>query len=203
MRAVNRAQGAGFTLVEAAVVVAIMGILLAVGMPPMSKWLLARKAAASAVFYQDGFAFARNQAIARNAASRLVLIENAANGQMDWRVDVCLPNLATPCDDGHGTWSTTSTAVAGFTSVQRSAAAMPGEGEIAQSFTPSGATEVYFNALGWVNGNVTPRLTRIGIAPAPNRANAFRPLAVAVTLGGIASVCDPAAAAHATRGCPP
>lgn len=199
----TRARGAGFTLVEAAIVLAIMGILLAVGMPAMSKWLLGRKAAAAAVFYQDGVAFARNQAIARNAASRVVLIENAANGQMDWRVDVCVPNLTAVCDDVTGTWSTTSSAVGGFTSVQRSAAAMPGDGEMTQSFTPSGATEIYFTPLGWVNGTVGSRLTRIDISPAASRAGAFRPLAVAVTLAGMASVCDPGAADHGTRKCPP
>lgn len=201
MRPVIRARG--FTFVEAALVVTIMGILLAVGMPSMSDWLLGRKAQAAAVFYQDGLAFARNQAIAHNSNSRLVLSANAANGQLNWRVDICQQTQDVQCDDEHGTWSSADSAVAGFRSVLRSAEAMPGEGALAQTLTPSGVTDIYFTPLGWVDGRVTPRLTRIDIAPAPAREGAFRPLAVAVTMAGIATVCDPRAAAHATRGCPP
>lgn len=196
------ARRGGFTLVEAAVVVAIMGILLAMGMPAMSKWLLARRAASAAVFYQDGMVMARNQAIAHNSASRLALTENA-NGQMDWRVDICLPNLATPCDDDHGTWSTVDSAVAGFKSVGRSAQAMPGEADMAQSLAPSGATDVYFTPLGWVDARVAPRLASITIAPAARRQGAFPRTAVVLTLGGIAAVCNPDAADHTARKCPP
>jgi type IV fimbrial biogenesis protein FimT len=196
-----RARGAGFTVVEAAVVLVIIGILMAVGMPSMSNFLLGRKAAAAAVFYQDGLAFARNQAIVHNSNSRLVLVENAANGQMDWRVDLCVQTTDVICDDDHGSWSTTSSPVLGFKSVLRSAAALPAESAMAQSFLPSGATEIYFTPLGWIDSRVTPRLTRIDLAP--TRANAFKPLAIVVTLAGIASVCDPNAVLHGTRRCPP
>jgi len=196
-------RAGGFTLVEAAVVVAIMGIMLAIGMPSMSDWLLARKASAAAVFYQDGLAFARNQAIAHNSNSRLVLSENARSGQMDWRVDICQQTPDLQCDDDHGVWSSASSPVAGFRSVLRSAEAMPGEGQLSQSFLPSGATEIYFTPLGWVDARVSPRLTRIGINPATGHERAFKPLAVAVTLAGVASVCEPDAAAHSTRKCPP
>lgn len=197
----NRAGG--FTLVEAALVVAIMGIMLAIGMPSMSDWLLARKASAAAVFYQDGLAFARNQAIAHNSNSRLVLSENARSGQMDWRVDICQQTPDLQCDDENGVWSSTSAPVAGFRSVLRSAEAMPGEAQLSQSFLPSGATEIYFTALGWVDARISPRLSRIGIGPASGHEGAFQPLAVAVTLAGIASVCEPNAASHSTRQCPP
>lgn len=204
----RRARGAGFTLVEAAVVVAVMGILLAVGMPSMSNLILGRKAAAAAAFYQEGLTLARNQAIARNANSRLVLTENAANGQMDWRVDLCKPRTDNPCDAENGEWSTADPLPAGaddptFVSVQRSAGAMPGSDEMRQDLAPSGATDVYFTPLGWVDARANPRLQRLTVSPGPAKRGAFRPLAVAVTLAGVASVCDPDAAAHAARGCPP
>ena len=206
----HRRAAGGFTLIEAAVVVAIMAIVLAVGMPSMSNWLLGRKALAAAVFYQDGFTLARNTAIAHNSHSRLVLTENAANGKMNWRVDICFPTSATPCNDDTGSWSTATAAAGGdpdpnqgFRSIVRSAGTMPGEGDLAQAVSPSGATDVYFTPVGWVDTNVAPHLARIDLAPALARAHAFTPLAVVLTLAGIASICDPSAAAHDVRGCPP
>ncbi|MDN4051511.1 GspH/FimT family pseudopilin [Massilia sp. YIM B02763] len=208
MRPVRRARGAGFTLVEAAVVVAVMGILLAVGMPSMSNLILGRKAAAAAAFYQEGLTLARNQAIARNINTRLVLTENAANGQMDWRVDLCKPVDGDPCDADNGAWSGTETPPAAaadptFTSVQRSAVAMPGSDEITQGLAPSGATSIYFTPLGWVDARIPARLQRLTISPGPGRRGAFKTLTVAVTLSGVATVCDADAAAHVARGCPP
>jgi type IV fimbrial biogenesis protein FimT len=205
MRPVTRARSAGFTMIEAAVVLAIMGILLGIGMPSMSNFILGRKAAAAAGFYQEGLVLARNQAIGRNAHSRLVLTENPANGQMDWRVDLCKPVDGDPCDAANGTWSTTTALPADktFVSVQRSAGAMPGSDDMAQAFGPSGATDVYFTPLGWVDSHVSPRLQRLTISPGPKRRGAFKAITVAVTLAGNATVCDAAAAAHAARGCPP
>lgn len=200
----------GFTLIEAAVVMAIMGIMLAVAMPSMSNWLLGRKAMGAAVFYQDGFTLARNTALAHNGHSRLVLSENATNGQMDWRVDLCFTDINARCDSDDSAWSTVSANAAndpntsgGFKSIARSAGAMPGETEMAEILNPSGATEVYFTPLGWVDGSITTRLTNITLQPSLQRANAFKPLAVVVTLAGIAAICDPSAPAHDPRRCPP
>lgn len=200
----------GFTLIEAAVVMAIMGIMLAIAMPSMSNWLLGRKAMGAAVFYQDGFTLARNTALAHNGHSRLVLTENAANGQMDWRVDLCFATTNLPCDSDDSAWSTVTATAPGdpntngaFKSVARSAGAMPGETELAEILNPSGAAEVYFTPLGWVDSVYTQHLTSITLQPSLKRANAFKPLAIVVTLAGIAAICDPSAALHDTRRCPP
>jgi type IV fimbrial biogenesis protein FimT len=208
--AARRRDARGFTLIEAAVVLAIMSVVLAVGMPSMANWMLGRKAMGAAVFYQDGFTLARNSAIAHNSHARLVLTENSANGKMDWRVDICYPDSGTRCDAGGGAWSTTTVAatgndpsVKGFLSVARSAGAMPGDGDLNLVTGPSGTTEVYFTPLGWVDASVAPHLARIDLAPSASRANAFRPVSVVLTLAGIAAICDPTAPAHSTRGCPP
>jgi type IV fimbrial biogenesis protein FimT len=199
----------GFTVIEAAVVVAILGIVAAIGYPGMSNWLLARRAQSAAGYYIDGLQLARNQAIAHNSSSRLVLNENGASGQMEWRVDVCYPTQDLPCDDQNGNWSTPTIAVvdpqtgAGVTSVTRSAAGLPPLTALAATLAPSGATEVYFTPVGWVDTGVAPHLTRIVLAPGYQRAGAFAPMAVALTLAGMASRCDPNAPAHDPRGCPP
>jgi type IV fimbrial biogenesis protein FimT len=206
----RRQSARGFTAIEALVVVAIMGIMLAVGMPAMSNWLLGRKALSAAVFYQDGLALARNTAIARNAHTRFVLTPNATNGQMDWQVDQCYGL----CDDTHGNWSTLTDVAfddptkltfsgAQAKSVQRSATAMPANTVLTQTIAPAGATALYFTALGWVDTGVTPTLASIDLKPVASRATAFPERMVRVPLGGIAAICDPNAVAHATNGCPP
>lgn len=189
---------------------AILGILLAVGMPSMSNWMLSRKASDAAGFYRDGLALARSQAVAHNSASRLVLVDNA-NGQMDWRVDICFATRTQPCSDTTGSWSTASAAAgndpagttAGFRSLAGSAANLPADKAMVSSVEPTGAEAVYFTPLGWVDGRIAPSINRIGLTPSAKRDGAFAPMAVALTLAGVASICDPAAAAQSPRACPP
>ena len=190
-------------------VLAILGVLLAVGIPGMSSWMLARKAASAAGFYEDGFALARSQAVAHNSASRMVLIDNA-NGQMDWRVDICFPSGETPCSDVSGAWSTTAAPATntpdgqqGFLSVLRRADALPASNALVTSIDPIGADEVYFTPLGWVDGRVGPRVKGIVLAPARSRSGAFPQMKVALTLGGVANICNPDSSAPSAKRCPP
>jgi type IV fimbrial biogenesis protein FimT len=69
--------------------------------------------------------------------------------------------------------------------------------------TPDNASEVVFTPLGWVDGNVSPRLSRIDLQPALGRQGAFKKMAVVLTLAGTASICDPDVAVQDSRGCPP
>lgn len=207
--AVSR-RAAGFTLIEALVAMAILAVLLGLGMPRMSNWLAAAKAAAASQFYAEGFALARAQALSHNSASRLVLATNPASGQPDWRVDICFPTASVPCSDASGDWSSTTAAAGGdprgadgFVSVLRRADALPGTDVLSVQPAPAGAAAVYFTALGWIDTGVSPRLARIDLAPAAGRSGAFPAAAVVLTLAGLASKCDPNAAAHDARGCPP
>jgi len=190
-------------------VLVILGIVLAVGVPGMSNWMLARKAEDAAGFYKDGLAMARSQAMLHNSASRLVLIDNA-NGQMDWRVDLCFPNDSEPCTATTGSWSSTTApssddpdGTAGFRSLLRSASNLPPENAMVSSVLAEGADEVYFTPLGWVDGRVSPRISRIQLAPSARRSGAFAPVAVALTLGGVATICNPDPADRSPRKCPP
>ena len=200
----------GFTLIEAAVVVAIMGILLAAGMPSMSGWLLGRKAIGAATFYQDAFLLARNTAIAHNSHSRLVLTTNAISGKQDWQVDICFAN-GTTCDSTTGGWSTVSAAADKdpdtsklFRSIARSADSLPPASVMTLTIAaPVTATSVYFTPLGWVDTSVTtPLLTGLDLAPPASRPNAFAKIGVRLTLGGQAVICNPAAASTDARRCP-
>jgi type IV fimbrial biogenesis protein FimT len=208
VRAIKRPAG-GFTLIESVVVLVILAVLMAVGIPSMSSWVQARKAAGAAAFYKEGLQLARAQAVAHNSASRLVLSENTTSGQMDWRVDICFPTLSVPCNEDSGGWSTSAAVAAadrdqqhGFRSVARSADGLPPTSAMMLTPAPSGAVSVYFTPLGWVDASISPRLSRIDLAPALGRADAFKPLAVVLTLAGTASICDPALPRQDSRGCP-
>lgn len=67
-RAVPRAGVRGFTLVELAVVLAIVALLLRVGAPGLSRGTAARALAAQASEFMAALRFARAQALARGAA---------------------------------------------------------------------------------------------------------------------------------------
>jgi type IV fimbrial biogenesis protein FimT len=204
-----RPRAGGFTLVEAAVVLAIVGILASVGIPGMSAWLLGRKAAAAAGYYADGLAYARNQAIGHNSASRLVLDDNAASGQQQWRVDLCYPSTDNACDEDSTGWSTAAAPAAGDPrgtsgdkSVTRSANGLPSSQAVSLLVGPSGANAVYFTSLGWVDTRIPTQISRITLSPTADRAGAFAPVAVSLTLAGIAMRCDPSAVAPDRRRCP-
>jgi type IV fimbrial biogenesis protein FimT len=200
----RRAHAAGFTLIEAAVVVAIIGILAATGYPSMSNWLLGRRAQAVAGYYMDGLAMARNLALEHNSASRLVLSQNTGNGQMEWQIDLCFPNSDVRCDDSNGSWSTLATAVTdplggAVKSVKRSAAGLPASTVVKVTFDqPS----LYLTALGWLDTTVSPQLNRITLSPGARQTGAFAPMAVGMTLAGVATRCDPAATGANPRRCP-
>jgi type IV fimbrial biogenesis protein FimT len=213
MRAPRRADG--FTLIELMVGLVILSITLAVGWPAMTGWLTATRAQAATEFYADGLRMARAEALKRNVVSRLSLTDNAATGQQDWQVDICLPSFLVTCHESTSSWSTVAAAAvstdpgdtrgADFRSVLRRASGLPSTTVMTLTRKPAGATAIYFTPRGWVDSDVAvaPVLTQIQIAPAAANAGAFPKTAVSITLAGVVSKCDPDRAATDSRGCPP
>lgn len=202
-------RSGGFTLIEAIVVVAILGILASVGIPSMSSWLLGRKAQAAAGYYADGLAFARSQAIGHNSKSRLVLEDHAASGQLQWRVDLCYPSADDDCLEDSAGWSSADApaagdphGAAGDKSVVRSADGLPSAQALALLVRPAGASAAYFTQLGWIDTRISPQIARITLSPTAGREGAFNTLAVSLTLAGMAMRCDPNLAAPDRRRCP-
>lgn len=209
-----RARAAGFTLLELMVGLTILSITLAVGWPAMTGWLTATRAQAATEFYAEGLRMARGEALKRNVESRLSLTGNAVSGQFDWQVDICLPSAGITCREATSSWSTVATPAsalvgdtrgADFRSVFRSASALPPATLMTLTRKNGGALAVYFTPLGWIDADpaLAPFLTQIQIAPALGHTNAFPTSAVAVTLAGVVSKCDPSRAVTDSRGCPP
>lgn len=197
----------GFTLVEALITIAVLGILLAVGIPNMSAWLSGTAANGAAQFYAEGFTLARSQALANNSRSRLVFTDNDQSGQLDWQVDVCFPTGTDACAANSTRWSTVEAAAAApesgavsTRSVFRSSASLPGTTVL--TVTPndeSGA--VYFTELGWVDG-ANANVTRLDLTPTSANAGAFDDMAVVVTLAGAVVTCLTDADEGDSRRCP-
>lgn len=200
----------GTTLVELMVGLVILALLAAIGLPSMVNWISGNKAVSAGEFYAEGFAMARRQAVLHNAASRIVLSPNANNGQMDWQVDLCFPSPGVPCNDASGVWSTTTSAAAldpegenGYKSVLRPADALPQSELLVPRLEPEGTSAVYFTSLGWVDTGYADRLARIRLDPAGDNAGEIPPVAVAVSLAGLAIKCNPVLSAPDSRACPP
>jgi len=199
----------GHTLIELMIGLAIMGSLLAIGIPSMSNWMLSNRARSASDFYAEGLGLARRQAIVHNARSRLVLSPNLDNGQLDWQVDICFPTPNTPCNAGIGAWSTVDAAAqgdpegaGGFKSVFRSSQALPNSSVLLPSVLPEGSSAVYFTELGWVDTTIDGHLSRIRLMPATGYEKSVPDVAVVVTLAGMASKCDPTKTGTDSRACP-
>lgn len=198
----------GFTMLEALVVLVIVSVLLGVGLPSMRQWIARTRAGSAAEFYAEGFRLARQEALNRNAHSRVTLTENANNGQYDWQVDVCYATTAAPCNDTTGAWSTTAAAagndpegVHGFHSVFRVADSLPATAVLQVVRTPTAATDVYFLPTGWLDMTVTEPLVRVDVRQA-NGGHDFPPTSLVLSLAGMLSKCDPSLPSSDSRACP-
>jgi len=205
---IMRKQSRGFTLIEIMVGLAILSILLAIGVPNMRSWLSASKAVAASEFYAEGFRMARAEAVKRNAPTRLVLTLNATSGQRDWQVDLCAPSPTVACTNSSGAWSTVTQTngddkAADFKSINRSAANLPGTGQMTLTRDPVNGNAVYFTPLGWINTSLGAANKLKSIKLAPVTADAFPTAAIVVTLAGVVTKCNPTLASSDSRGCPP
>jgi len=203
----------GYTLIEALVTLAIFSTLLALGIPSMNSWMMSNKAASASEFYMEGFRTARQQAIAHNTASRIVLTANQTTGQMDWQVDLCFPTQAAPCTGVSANWSTTTAAAANdpdslnanataYKSLKRSADALPSITVIGPTLYPANASAVYYTALGWVDTSYTNNLVRLQLDPLPAYVSQLPTAAISITLAGMPIRCNIAAASGDSRVCP-
>lgn len=176
----------GFSLIELMVIVVILGILSAIGMPAMNTWIANSRVRSTAEQLQNDLRFAQAEARARSRRVALVLTNAApavgaapaANGKR-WYVQT-LP-LAN------------SDEVAG-TLLRSSVVAAQG------GVTITASAAICFNSAGRLINDVfsgTTSCTMAASSASPveftvQRTSGDRPLRVQVGLGGQVRLCDPA-----------
>jgi len=168
-----RTLQAGISLTEVMVVVVIVGILIALGIPSFTAWVQNTQIRTAGESLVNGLQTARNEAIRRNTCMQIQL-----TGRTGWQVNPCAdpdavpPFLVRAADEG---------------SVNA---------EIGR--LPSDSTIVSFNALGRI---VTPNPSD-GTAPLQqidvcnptmqgDQAAEARPLRIVIPAGGSIRMCDP------------
>ena len=176
----RRATQGGISLIEIMVAVAIIGVVMAMGMPMFSTWIQNTQIRSAAEAIHSGLQVARNEAIRRNAAVQFKL-DNGTNTQ--WRVNMF--------DDPDGT-------------PLQSRAAEEGSINATIARTPGDADTVTFSALGRVvpNADASSLLTMVEVDNLLIPAVADRrTLRIIIPTGGAIRLCDPKVAAGDPRAC--
>ncbi len=179
----------GFSLIEMAVAMAVIGILMAAVMPNVSEWMTNSKVRTSAETLQAGLQTARNEAVKSNRTITFWLVSLSDNKTMDnscklsntsgsWVVSVTSP------EDNCGAEPSKNVA-------PMLVAAHPigdgGDGVtvVAKNTDGQAATSISFNGFGQVVGAGGISVLDVS-AP-----NATRSLRIVTTTGGSTFVCDP------------
>jgi type IV fimbrial biogenesis protein FimT len=179
MRASAKSNSAGFTLIEAMVVVAVLTILATMALPSFLQMLRNSEIRAAAESVANGLQRARAEAVSRNARVQFVL-----GAGTSWTVDyVTKPVLTDPPLDSRA--STDGSANATLVSVAADLA--------------TAATTITYNQLGQVipNADASPTISRVSIAATGGNTN----LRVTIGAGGAARVCDPSLPLTNVRAC--
>lgn len=177
----------GFSLIELVISIAVLGILVALGIPSFSEWIhntQLRNAAESAL---NGLQIARSEAVRRNGYAQFILGPGTG-----WRVIAI-----TPPSGGVGA------ACQEIAEIQRRDAG-EGSSSAAVAVTPAGLTTVTFTPLGWVGTGTTScgnPITQLDFDSSVLAAGRSRELRIVITAGGGIRLCDPQVAAGDPRAC--
>lgn len=163
----------GVTLTEMLIGIAILGILIAAGLPSYTAWIQNTQIRTAAESVLNGMQLARNEAVRRNLNVQLVLA-----AQSSWTVSVPNPPPPTPAPEqiqarvyGAGSKNVTVTP------------------------TPGAATTITFSALGRVvaNADATASITQLDFDVPTSILSAAesRDLRIVIGAGGNVRMCDP------------
>lgn len=198
----------GFTLVELAVVLAIVAILYKLAVISFGTWIANTQVRTAAESIQNALQLARAEAIRRNAGVTFWLISTTTPLGADWLVGCAVPvgtgSVPENPGDCPGISNTGQLATAGTATlwIQQASAAQQ-QSTMAQVSTANGGsgTEVTFNSIGMVTNNPdgSVPVTEFDITETANTS--ARPLEVLVS-GGQIRMCDPALSLSTDpRGC--
>jgi type IV fimbrial biogenesis protein FimT len=188
-----RSRSRGFTITELMIGIALVGILLALGVPAFSTYLQNSKLSAAARNFVNGVQTARAEAIRLNVPVDFLLTDGTVANA-----------VATGASSVTGrTWVVRANDPASGPQQVDAKTAEEGSGGSATVQVTGDAASLTFNGLGatTLGARATFDFTSaIGVACAP--AGVARCMRVVVSPNGRALLCDPAAAVGDSRACP-
>lgn len=170
----------GFSLVELMVVVAVIGILLATGLPSFNTWIQNSKIRGAAEAVLSGLQTARSEAIRRNARVTFTLMPGG--GTLLWTV-------------GCTTVTATCPAVIQTRPMSEGSLLTSG-GALVVNFDAGADTQVIYDSFGRVGNMFAVAAWNV------NSATGDRPLRIIVDVGGSSRVCDPGLSSSIPGSCP-
>jgi type IV fimbrial biogenesis protein FimT len=181
----------GVSLIEIAVVIAIIALLLTQAVPLYSVWIRNSQIRTAAESIQNGLQLARAEAIRRNRSVQFALTDAPASG---WTV-----GCVNPVDSGDDGIEQPGDCLA---TIQSRPSAEASERSTLAT-TPAAARIVTFDSIGRVrtNADASASLTRIDVTDPDLAAASVRPLRLIIDLGGQIRMCDPALPATDPRAC--
>lgn len=208
-RQVNQAASRhhGFSMVEMAVTLAVLGILMASAMPSLGDWMVNARIRNTAESIQEGLQKARAEAVRRNQSVTFWMVTTSDPKVLS---DDCTTNAT------GGSWvvsladptSKCATAPSTTTAPQIVAARAVGNGgegvsvSATQSDGSTGATSVTFNAFGQVANGAPIRQITVNDGGEANNSTRRR-YKIMISTGGRSLVCDEAVITPGdTRACP-
>jgi type IV fimbrial biogenesis protein FimT len=196
----------GVTLIELAVVLAVVAILFATAAPSFSAWVHNAQIRTAAESMQNGLQLARAEAIRRNRSVMFWLTSTATPLAADWLVGCANPagTGSQPEQPGDCPGTATNATPTPGNYIQRQTAADQQTAFPQLQVTPAAATNVTFNSLGMVTTNAdnTAPITQINVTDPSIPSASARPLTVMIGAGGQIRMCDPnLSLASDARGC--
>ncbi len=189
-----RARHSGFSLIELAVTLAVLGILVVAAAPSLATWLQNTRIRNQAESIQNGLQLARMEAVRRNQTVGFWLVSATDPRTLDsgctlsssgpsWVVSVSSP-------EGHCTDTPSQTAAPMI--VESHAAGDGGTGTSISATASDGATaasSVTFNGFG----QVVAAAASVAVVDVGSAAtgDGYRALRVMVSSGGSVRTCDP------------
>lgn len=168
----SRRRLQGLSLIEMMVVVAIVAILAATGIPSFNEWIQNTQIRTAAESIASGMQSARAEAIRRSTPIEFTLTGNGGVGETGWQiVERNTGAILQAAPAGEGSRNATLVTI------------------------PADARTVTFSSLGRVaesNADATPVLNQIDIDNPNVDSSTSRELRIGISVGGAIRMCDPA-----------
>lgn len=188
----------GFSLIELVVAIAILGVLMAAGVPGLSSWMQNSQVRATAESVLAAIQLARGEAVKQNIQTQFQV--SNTGGIANWTIipdSLTAPNTF-PSANKVQTSSTNETGKKAAITVSTSQSYGDNCKNTIATDAMASSPGIVFNAFGRIADGGTP-ITRIDVTSAAAPANR---MVILVSSAGRATLCKPNVEATSTLACP-